>query len=304
MAAEQNKDAERATPEYQRVREEFELAVKLGGRFDIDSAMLNVDALLAARRPSAPIGEDGLPGLPQPMRKFYERPHGLQELEYYTADQMREFARDAVAAYKRKHAALQELVDIAQANEMEYGPQAAQGVKTWQERIGDALKADPKANFEAVKAESIWAELRELRAQLASERQAKEYEQRHAAESEMALAQVQAQLARQSQGVKPNPGADWQWLRDQCTDLAAFRVADASGDRTDILWKVFADRVAERYAAPPLSSEQQAAPEEVAKARWNAQADQFNQWSELGQDEKDALILAVGEQQAEKGEKA
>ena len=35
---------------YQRVREEFELAVKLGTRFDIDSAMLNVDALLAQAR--------------------------------------------------------------------------------------------------------------------------------------------------------------------------------------------------------------------------------------------------------------
>jgi len=39
-----------------------------------------------------------------------------------------------------------------------------------------------------------------LRAQLASERQAKEYEQRHAAESESALAKAHAQLARQSQG--------------------------------------------------------------------------------------------------------
>lgn len=27
-----------------------------------------------------------------------------------------------------------------------------------------------------------------------------------------------------------------------------------------------------------------------AKARWNAEADEFNQWSELGQDEKDQLI--------------
>jgi hypothetical protein len=40
----------------------------------------------------------------------------------------------------------------------------------------------------------------DLRAQLASERQAKEYEQRHAAESETALAQAHAQLAAKGQG--------------------------------------------------------------------------------------------------------
>ena len=27
-----------------------------------------------------------------------------------------------------------------------------------------------------------------------------------------------------------------------------------------------------------------------AENRWNAEADEFNQWAELGQDEKDALI--------------
>lgn len=30
--------------------------------------------------------------------------------------------------------------------------------------------------------------------------------------------------------------------------------------------------------------------EELAKAAWNCEADQFNQWSELGKDEKDLLI--------------
>lgn len=30
--------------------------------------------------------------------------------------------------------------------------------------------------------------------------------------------------------------------------------------------------------------------EEKAKARWNAQADVYNQWSALGQDEKNELI--------------
>jgi len=29
-----------------------------------------------------------------------------------------------------------------------------------------------------------------------------------------------------------------------------------------------------------------------AEQKWNAQADQYNQWRDLGQDEKDALIAA------------
>lgn len=33
-----------------------------------------------------------VPPLPQPMRKVYERPHGTQELLYYTAAQMRDYA--------------------------------------------------------------------------------------------------------------------------------------------------------------------------------------------------------------------
>lgn len=33
-----------------------------------------------------------LPPLPQPMRKVYDRPHGTQELLYYTAEQMRDYA--------------------------------------------------------------------------------------------------------------------------------------------------------------------------------------------------------------------
>lgn len=33
--------------------------------------------------------------------------------------------------------------------------------------------------------------------------------------------------------------------------------------------------------------------EEEAKRRWNAEADQYNQWDELGQDEKDELISKI-----------
>ena len=33
--------------------------------------------------------------------------------------------------------------------------------------------------------------------------------------------------------------------------------------------------------------------EKIAMKKWNAEADQYNQWSELGQDEKDELISKV-----------
>ena len=37
---------------------------------------------------------------------------------------------------------------------------------------------------------------------------------------------------------------------------------------------------------------------QVAANRWNAEADEFNQWDALGQDEKDELIAAEQEQLA------
>lgn len=37
-----------------------------------------------------------MPPLPHAWRKVYERPHGLQELLYYTADQMRTYAMLAI----------------------------------------------------------------------------------------------------------------------------------------------------------------------------------------------------------------
>jgi hypothetical protein len=33
--------------------------------------------------------------------------------------------------------------------------------------------------------------------------------------------------------------------------------------------------------------------ENLARTKWNEEADEFNQWSELGQDEKDKLIDAM-----------
>ena len=34
---------------------------------------------------------------------------------------------------------------------------------------------------------------------------------------------------------------------------------------------------------------------QIAASRWNAEADEFNQWDALGQDEKDELIAAKQE---------
>ena len=109
--------------EYARVREEFELATKLGARFDIDSAMLNVDALLNATR-AAPVGEVELP---EPLR-FAQWTGG--EVFAYTAEQVRQAQRDAIAADRAARAQqqaqsvdtpefrklLDELVDAAALN--------------------------------------------------------------------------------------------------------------------------------------------------------------------------------------------
>lgn len=70
---------------------------------------------LSRRTPSASIGEDGLPELPAPK-------YVADDLaDIYTADQMRQYARDAVAADRRARGQLLEEFD-------ELKPQAAQGV--------------------------------------------------------------------------------------------------------------------------------------------------------------------------------
>ncbi len=50
---------------------------------------------------------------------------GYDRAPLYTAEQYRQGQRDAVAAYKRKHDALQELADQAQENDMGYGDAVA-----------------------------------------------------------------------------------------------------------------------------------------------------------------------------------
>ncbi|GEM_PF-7120057 len=70
-------------------------------------------AALASR--PAEVDDEGLPALPRPVWWY----GGTDP--YFSAEQYRQGQRDAVAAYKRKQAALQELADQAQENDMGYG---------------------------------------------------------------------------------------------------------------------------------------------------------------------------------------
>ena len=105
-------------------------------------------------------GEDGLPPRPAPGIAAYAI---VGKDGAYTAEQVRQAQREAVAAHKRKHAALQEMVDIAQANDMGYGPSvsASHGVKTWQERTSQ-YETEVFSQIERMEAEIV-----DLRAQLA-----------------------------------------------------------------------------------------------------------------------------------------
>lgn len=72
---------------------------------------------LAARRAAPAVGEDGLPPLPAPDADLL----GDGAYPVWNERQVRQAQREAVAARKRKHAALQEMVDIAQECDMGYG---------------------------------------------------------------------------------------------------------------------------------------------------------------------------------------
>lgn len=130
----------------------------------------------ARRTPSASTGEDGLPELPKDMfcawlhngrvanafthgvgdRDIWDRDQywsrkGYDRAPLYTADQMRQFARDAVAADRRARISADQWAALEAAREHleaarlaretmqsrlgEESPQAAQGVKRWQDRV-------------------------------------------------------------------------------------------------------------------------------------------------------------------------
>lgn len=80
--------------------------------YDIVNAAL---ALALARRAQPSVTAGDLPPLPEPK-------YAADDLtDIFTAEQVRQAQRDAVEAYKRKHAALQALVDQAQELDMGYG---------------------------------------------------------------------------------------------------------------------------------------------------------------------------------------
>jgi hypothetical protein len=174
-----------------------------------NEALARISAWPDGRRtPSASIGEDGLPELP-------ERDGDWAGDNWWTADSMRQYARDAVAADRRAREPMTYDEFFAEAerlgcklppemllphNSGEAPPQAAQGVKTWQERL---LANGNMGNEQYFMREEI--------------------------------AELRAKLARQSRGNRLLP-----------------REAFASDD-------AYAAYLQE-WAAPPLSSEQQAAP--------------------------------------------
>ena len=77
-----------------------------------------------ASRP-AEVDDEGLPGLPQHFGRFNIDGLDGHRIKGYTAEQYRQGQRDAVAAYKKKQASLQELADQAQENDMGYGDAVA-----------------------------------------------------------------------------------------------------------------------------------------------------------------------------------
>jgi hypothetical protein len=229
MAAEQNNDAERAIEAAAQICDRLKVMMDQGaGEVTTGERLTQAARMireLAGRR-SAAIGEGGLPELPAPA--YYDRVTARMSGEGvgFTADQMREFARATVAADRRArgHAAIQEMVDIAQANNKGYGaPQAAQGVKTWRERIKDMQRDIPDivaANTnDAVIRDAMKAEIADLR----------------------------VQLARQSQEVPPA----------EIDDMAfGYCPSGKIGELREFAYALLA-RAADLRVAPPLSSEQQ-----------------------------------------------
>ncbi len=80
-------------------------------------------AALASR--PAEVGDEGLPPLPAGTPVMQIADETGSGSKAYTAEQFRQGQRDAVAAYKQKQAALQELADQAQENDMGYGDAVA-----------------------------------------------------------------------------------------------------------------------------------------------------------------------------------
>jgi hypothetical protein len=195
-------------------------------------------------RRSAAIGDGGLPELMEAfgtMENADEDGHTIGWVPGYTASQMRGYALDAIAADRRARGATLEkspgsddkLAETRMATGFgdagtigmltEIAPQAAQGVKTWQERVDES-------GMRGTEHACMMAEIADLRSE---------------------VTYLRVQLARQSQSGLVQIGE-------------LVELNDGFGVEPNT---IFVDWNAERYklpvgtriyAAPPLSSEQQA----------------------------------------------
>lgn len=223
--------------------------------------------LVARRTPSASIGEDGLPELPPQHDELsarwecdacdgrghdgethwqghFQPPEpfpcsdcggiGSHATDAYTADQMRQYARDAVAADRRARAGIPLPADCGRNLRMpgEKSPQAAQGVSInedveFQVRLCDVMVAAKTGQSVTTQSEKIQALTDWLDEQLSD---------------------LRAQLARQSQE------------EPLCTMRSAFDAIDFVAENNGpgrAHWALGKLKRVE-FAAPPLSSEPQA----------------------------------------------
>jgi hypothetical protein len=145
-----------------------------------ETIKIHADAYL--RLTCGSIGEDGLPELP---RHRFTVLHAESEwscagnLSVYTADQMKAYALDAIAADRRHQSSMQKV----HIHSDDVPSQAAQGVKTWQERaqITDKELSDPEYMRGYVESQNesfadAMALITDLRAQIARQSQVDEAE--------------------------------------------------------------------------------------------------------------------------------
>jgi hypothetical protein len=255
MAAEQNIDAERAAPEllpcpfcggtdvyverndytsayvqcdsrvgpYSACLARGPIAVQDSDDEDVPGAAGAIEAWnKQSRRASASIGEDGLPELPwgDDFEAWLEVRTGHE-----VRTEIRQYARDAIAADRRARANSPAIPDGS--------PQAAQGVKTWEERVTGCGAVEGGHHGGAPRCGDGWYG----GIHYCPKCQAK------ARDAE--IADLRAQLARQSQG---EPIA--YMTRDRRMIIFADNMYEASWSSADDMLPL--------YAAPPLSSEQQA----------------------------------------------
>jgi hypothetical protein len=185
------------------------------------------EAWQAARRtPSASIGEDGLPELPwgDDFEAWLEVRTGHE-----VRTEIRQYARDAIAADRRARANSPAIPDGS--------PQAAQGVKTWQERVTGCGAVEGGHHGGGPRCGDGWYGGIHYCPKCQAEARDAE------------IAELRAQLARQSQG---EPVA---WKYRALAGNGEWRVTLSEDWARSVNGDV---DVVPLYAAPPLSSAQQA----------------------------------------------